>query len=154
MKPAAFIAMLLPAAAVCELNTGIPAAFTVAQGALESAWGESQLAVSARNLFGVKADNAWHGETVAIQTAEFIGGKRVFVPARWRKYPDWQSCIDDHAKFLLSNPRYKHAFEHCADVETFAREIQKAGYATDPDYADKIIRVIKSHAKELNDRGA
>lgn len=154
MKPSDFIVKILPAAIACEQRTGIPTAFTVAQGALESAWGESQLTTTACNLFGVKADKAWHGETVVMHTAEFIKGTRVFVPARWRKYPNWQSCIDDHAKFLLTNPRYKSAFDHRADAEAFAREIQRAGYATDPTYADKIIRVIKSHVKELNPRGA
>lgn len=146
MTPADFIAAISPAARASMTKSHIPASLVIAQGALESSWGRSALAVDAFNLFGVKADPSWKGETVQMPTREFTNGHWVTVPAKWRKYPDWLACIDDHAAFLRYNPRYHPAFEHCGDVEAFTRAIAKAGYATDPTYADKIISIIHGHS--------
>jgi len=145
MKPVDFIATFAPAAVASSKTTGISAAFVVAQGALESTWGASALAVKARNLFGVKASAAWHGDTFEMETGEYIGGEHVMVPAMWRKYPTWQACFDDHAQFFLVNPRYAAAIAVRDDAEAFAHAIQAAGYATDPNYASKIIAVIHAH---------
>ncbi|WP_229207717.1 MULTISPECIES: glycoside hydrolase family 73 protein [unclassified Duganella] len=142
MTPVEFIAAVGPAARASMATTRIPASFTVAQAALESSWGKSQLAVQARNLFGVKASAGWAGDILTMDTREFIKGRWVVVPARWRKYPDWLACIDDHAQFLLKNPRYKPAFA-CHEAESFVRAVAAAGYATDPQYANKIIAVIR-----------
>ena len=144
MKPDEFIAAISPAAKASAATTKIPASFTVAEAALESGWGSSQLAQEGKNLFGVKADRAWTGQTLTMRTREFIHGQWVLVPAQWRKYADWLGCLEDHAAFLLDNPRYKAAFEH-ADGEGFAHVVAAAGYATDPDYANKVCSVITSH---------
>jgi flagellar protein FlgJ len=145
MKPADFIAAIAPAARASMGKSHIPASLVIAQGALESSWGRSALAVDALNLFGVKADPSWKGDTIQMPTREFTNGRWVTVAAKWRKYPDWLACIDDHAAFLLYNQRYHPAFEHCDDAEAFTRAIAKAGYATDPTYADKIISIIRGH---------
>ncbi|HCN89497.1 MAG TPA: mannosyl-glycoprotein endo-beta-N-acetylglucosamidase [Oxalobacteraceae bacterium] len=145
MKPADFIATFAPAAVASSKATGIPAAFVVAQGALESAWGSSALTTQARNLFGVKADASWHGDTFSMETGEYVAGKHVMVPAKWRKYPTWIACLDDHARFFLDNPRYAGALAVRHDSEAFAHAVQAAGYATDPAYAEKIIAVIRGH---------
>lgn len=144
MKPDDFIAAIAPAAKASAAKTRIPASFTVAEAALESGWGSSQLAAQGFNLFGVKADRAWAGQILIMRTREFIHGQWVLVPALWRKYTDWLGCLEDHAAFLLGNPRYQPAFDH-ADGESFARAVAAAGYATDPDYARKICSVIDSH---------
>lgn len=144
MKPDDFIMAIGPAAELSATKTKIPASFTVAEAALESGWGTSQLAAQGFNLFGVKADKAWKGDTLTMRTREFIKGQWVIVPALWRKYANWLGCIEDHATFLLTNPRYKPAFDH-ADGPGFAKAVAAAGYATDPDYADKIISVIRTH---------
>lgn len=144
MKPAAFIALVAPAAQVSAAASGVPASFTVAQAALESGWGESQLAREARNLFGIKADKGWQGEVWTRNTREYLRGAWVMVPARWRKYADWQGSMDDHAAFLRGNRRYKLCFAH-QDGEAFARAVAAAGYATDPDYADKLVAVMRRH---------
>jgi flagellum-specific peptidoglycan hydrolase FlgJ len=73
-----------------------------------------------------------------------LHGAWTMVPARWRKYADWQGCMDDHAAFLHSNRRYFAAF-NAHDAEAFTRAIADAGYATDPQYAGKIISIIRSH---------
>ncbi|BDD93551.1 hypothetical protein PanNE5_29910 [Pandoraea sp. NE5] len=142
MSPEDFISAIAPAAQACMRRTKIPTSFTIAQGALESSWGASKLATTAFNLFGVKADRAWKGPTVIMPTIEVIAGKRITVSAQWRRYSGWQACIDDHAAFLLTNPRYKAAFAY-ADGPSFARAIAAAGYATDPQYAEKLIAVIR-----------
>jgi len=144
VTPADFIAAIGPAARASMSKTKIPASFTIAEAALESGWGKSQLAAQAFNLFGVKADSSWTGAVLAMPTREFLRGQWVMVPARWRKYSGWQGCLDDHAAFLLTNKRYKAAFAF-ASGEPFARAVAAAGYATDPQYAQKIISVIRSH---------
>ena len=144
MKPADFIAMISPAAVASMLRTRVPASFTVAQSALESAWGSSGLVEHGRNLFGVKADASWHGDTVTMSTHEIVKGAPTYVMATWRSYPDWQACLDDHARFLTDNPRYKAAFA-CPDGESFTQAVAAAGYATDPLYAKKIIDIMRTH---------
>lgn len=144
MTPEDFIREIAPAAQESAKKTQIPASFTVAEAALESAWGASMLAKSGFNLFGVKADKSWHGDTLTMNTREYLKGKWVMVPALWRKYPDWLGSIEDHAQFLLTNPRYKPAF-NWKRGEDFAYAVAHAGYATDPDYATKIVSIIRHH---------
>jgi flagellar rod assembly protein/muramidase FlgJ len=144
MKPQDFITGLTPAAIECEKAAGIPHAFTLAQGALESAWGGSVLATKGFNLFGVKADASWHGATLVLPTKEHLSGKDVTVVAKWRKYANWDECILDHAKFFHANPRYAQALKTTDPIE-FARRVAAAGYATDPKYADKLIAIMKSN---------
>lgn len=144
MTPSAFIAAISPAAKACMLKTGIPASFTIAQAALESSWGHSLLANSGFNLFGVKADPSWTGARLAMNTGEFIGGKRAIVPAEWRVYTSWQECIDDHVKFFKENKRYSKCFDEKTG-EGWARAVAAAGFATDPAYASKLIAVIRSN---------
>jgi hypothetical protein len=138
-----FLTQLTPAALECEKLSGIPHAFTLAQGALESAWGSSVLATKGFNLFGVKADASWHGETLVLPTKEHLSGKDVTVMAKWRKYANWGECMLDHAKFFHTNPRYKHALETTDPIE-FAKRAAAAGYATDPKYAQLLITIINS----------
>lgn len=145
MTPENFIAAIAPAAVASARLTGISAAFVIAQGALESGWDKSGLALSAMNLFGVKADKAWTGATVSIETGEFLNGEFVKVPAVWRKYPSWQACLDDHAAFFQINPRYAAALKVRGDALAFAAAIVKCGYCTDPDYLAKIAGIIHAH---------
>lgn len=145
MTPDQFIAAIAPAAKTSMSRTGIPASFTIAEAALESGWGKSRLAIDGHNLFGVKADASWHGDVLTMNTRECIKGQWVMVQARWRKYADWLACIDDHAAFLLTNARYREAFT-CRNVTAFTQAVAAAGYATDPDYAGKILAVIRAHA--------
>jgi flagellum-specific peptidoglycan hydrolase FlgJ len=144
MTPQDFINAIAPAARALAASSKIPASFTVAQAANETGWGASELAQKYHNLFGVKADASWHGPTVFLPTKECINGKDVVVSAPWRVYPDWLSSLQDRTKFLLTNPRYKPAFA-CTDGRDFAVAVQKAGYATDPNYAQKIIAIIHDH---------
>ena len=144
MDAQAFIALIGPAAQASARKTGVPASFTVAQAALESGWGESLLARQGKNLFGVKADPSWHGEVLTFNTREFMRGGWLMVPAHWRKYADWQACIDDHAAFLRQNRRYAACFA-CTTGAAFAQGVAQAGYATDPEYAEKLVSIIEQY---------
>ena len=153
MDARAFIALIGPAAQASAKVTGVPASFTVAQAALESGWVESLLARQGKNPFGVKADPSWRGEVLTFTTREFLRGAWVTVPAYWRKYADWQACIDDHAAFLRQNRRYARCFA-CTAGAAFARAVALAGYATDPEYGDKIVSIIDQHRLDRLDGGA
>lgn len=144
MTPQDFIAAVSPAACASATQTNIPASFVVADAALESGWGDSELTQQAMNLFGVKADPSWIGPTFAIPTREYLNGSWTMVNAMFRKYSDWLGSISDHAAFLMNNPRYAPAFAW-TDGISFAQAVAAAGYATDPQYAQKLASIIRSH---------
>jgi flagellum-specific peptidoglycan hydrolase FlgJ len=139
-----FYNRLVAAAVAAMKQTGIPASVTIAQGMLESAKGTSKLATEANNFFGIKAQDGdgWKGPTITISTWEYIGGHNITVDAQFRKYPDMEASVLDHARFLL-HPRYSKAFAVRDDYQAFCHEIAKAGYATDPEYPQKLINLIE-----------
>lgn len=153
MNPSEFIMRLTPSAVESQRNSGVPASITIAQAALESGWGESGLTKAGNNLFGIKADSRWLGETLTLNTREFIKGQWVVVPAKWRKYASWQASIDDHAAFLKQNSRYKPCFL-CTTAQAFAHALAQAGYATDPNYANKLIALMDRHRLQSLDGAA
>ena len=141
MTPEQFIAEISPAAKKSSISFKIPASFTVAQAALESAWGNK---CPGHNLFGIKADNSWTGPVITFHTHEYINGEMVPKLQTFRSYSDWQGSLDDHSKFLRDNPRYAKAFNF-TNGDDFARAIAEAGYANDPHYADKLVSIIDVH---------
>jgi flagellum-specific peptidoglycan hydrolase FlgJ len=146
MKPDEFIAQIAPGAQECMRVTKIPASVTIAQAALESGWGRK---APGNNLFGIKADKSWTGPVVEFDTHEVIKGKSVPIVAKFRAYANWADCLVDRGKFLLTNKRYAPAFLHSDNAEQFTLAIAAAGYATDPNYAAKVIATIR--ARKLAD---
>lgn len=144
MTPKDFIAAIGPAAQASMRASKIPASFTIAQAALESGWGTSKTAINAKNLFNIKADPSWKGPTWSMASEEHLNGKDVVVPALWRMYPNWQACFDDRSKFFATNNRYKNCYK-AVGGEAWARAVAAAGFATDPNYAAKLIAVIRTH---------
>jgi flagellar protein FlgJ len=144
MQPNDFIAAVAPCAQQCMAQSKVPASVTLAQAILESGWGSSGLAVNGMNLFGIKAIGGWTGPTVSMPTREVINGQSVMVQAAFRKYMSWLGSIEDHAAFLTGNPRYKAAFA-TTNGEDFAHAIAAAGYATDPNYANSLITLMRQH---------
>lgn len=142
-----FLAALLPLAISAERTSEIPAEVIVGQAVMESNWGNSGLTLKANNLFGIKAGGNWGGPSLAMVGHEYVHGRLVSVPIEWRKYPSWEASVLDHTKFLQKD-RYKAAFKYKNDFPMFLIEIQKAGYATDPHYADGILKVLHSGAPE------
>src|ERR1700710_2940496 len=106
MSPNDFISMMLKSAQSVQVKTNIPASFTIAQSAIESAWNASFLARKAFNLFGIKANTAWHGQTINMPTYEYLNGKRILIQVDFRKYSNLEAGLQDHADFLINNPRY------------------------------------------------
>jgi flagellar protein FlgJ len=139
MPPSAFLGMLAQAAQDCQRKTGIPASITLAQAALESSWGARAIG---NNLFGIKADKSWTGRTVSFATTEHLAGKNVSLTDKFRAYDSWLASMVDHAQFLLKNPRYAACFKETTG-EGWARAVAKAGYGTDPDYAKKLLEIMR-----------
>lgn len=129
--------------------TGIPAKFMLAQAALETGWGKKEIrsrdGVSAHNLFGIKAGSNWKGKVVEATTLEYIHGKMQRRVEKFRAYDNYADSFRDYANLLRSNPRYEKVLASAQDVHGFASGLQRAGYATDPDYAKKLSQIIRQN---------
>jgi len=138
------------AAKEAQASTGIPASFMIAQAAHESGWGKREImnkdGSSSHNIFGIKATPGWTGKTTEVQTTEYIDGRLQKVTAKFRAYDSYADAFKDYARLLSSNDRYKDVVAKAGkgNAETFAQGLQKAGYATDPDYAVKLAKTINT----------
>lgn len=145
VRPEGFVSALLPAVRARAAEHGVPVEGVLAQAALETGWGRHvpRLADgrSSNNFFGIKADAGWKGERVAHETLEFVDGAMVKKREWFRAYPDADAAVEDYFRFL-GKSRYE-AVRGSSSVDEFARGLQEAGYATDPDYADKLRDVAK-----------
>jgi peptidoglycan hydrolase FlgJ len=141
-----FVQQLWAPAQAAEKSTGIPALFVIGQAALETGWGKHQIKDSkgnlSFNLFGIKAGASWQGAKVSATTAEYLDGKRVKVVESFRAYSSYSESVQDWAKLMGSNPRYSQVLKTGGSAAEFAQGLQRAGYATDPAYADKLHRTI------------
>lgn len=146
--PADFVRELWPHAERAGRELGVDPRAIVAQAALETGWGSRQIrdeaGRSANNLFGIKADGRWEGRRVGVNTLEYEGGLPVPVRAQFRAYDSLAEGVADYVRFLKDNPRYRAALEAGSDAGAYAGELQAAGYATDPRYADKIRSILAS----------
>ncbi|MEK6736951.1 MAG: flagellar assembly peptidoglycan hydrolase FlgJ [Pseudomonadota bacterium] len=144
-----FINTLLPHAKLASQSTGIPPHFMLAQAALESGWGKHEIRYADKspsfNLFGIKAGENWKGNSIEVVTTEYINGVPQKMIEKFRAYNSYAEGFHDYAKLLLNNPRYAEVL-NAQDAKTFATGLQRAGYATDPAYADKLIRILNSTA--------
>lgn len=132
---------------------GVDPQVLVAIAALETGWGNHVPhgeSGSSNNYFGIKADSRWDGNQVGSKTLEFEQGTFKQIEQSFRVYETLKESFNDYAEFLLSNDRYSHALEFAHDTKRFLQEIQNAGYATDPDYADKILNVLTNSAFSLS----
>ena len=128
---------------------GILPSITAAQAILESGWGSSELAKAPNNnLFGIKDSEDWHGEIVTVPTQEYLNGDYITVNATFRKYASWNDSVVDHAKFFTSTEWRKDNYRKVVnetDYRIAAQELKNAGYATDPSYPGKLIRLIEAY---------
>jgi flagellar protein FlgJ len=142
---AEFVNRLLPAAIEAGRATGIPAHFMVAQAALETGWGKSEPrradGSSSFNVFGIKAGKSWHGPVTEGTTTEYVGGVAQKQVERFRVYGSYAEAFRDYSSLLSANPRYAGVLG-TQDAGSFARGLQRAGFATDPKYAAKLERII------------
>lgn len=147
-EPDEFIQALWPEASAAAERLGLPAEALVAQAALETGWGKHVMRSgrdgSSHNLFGIKADSRWNGERVNVSTLEYRDGVALKTRAAFRAYESFADSFADYVRFVGDNPRYAAAVAVSDDPKAYFRELQQAGYATDPAYADKIARILDS----------
>ena len=136
------------AAARVAADSGIPADFMLAQAAHETGWGRREIrgrdGTNSYNLFGIKAGAGWTGPTVTVTTTEVIDGRPRKVQGRFRAYTSYEESFRDYARLIGSSPRYAGVMRATDHAGAFASGLQRAGYATDPDYANKLKRVIQT----------
>ncbi|SFE20851.1 flagellar assembly peptidoglycan hydrolase FlgJ [Paracidovorax konjaci] len=129
-------------------DSGIPASFMLGQAGHETGWGKSEIRAkdgsNSFNLFGIKAGKGWTGKVAEITTTEYINGTPRKVTAKFRAYDSYEDSFKDYARLINDNPRYEKAREKTHSAVAYAAELQKAGYATDPEYANKLSRAIHS----------
>lgn len=144
--PQAFVDHMAPYATKAARALGTDPAMLIAQAALETGWGKKVIknaAGTSNNLFNIKADPRWQGEKMATRTLEYHNGVAVQEHAAFRSYGSYQDSFQDFVAFLQQNPRYSTALKHSDTPNQFIREIHKAGYATDPNYSNKVLSVMK-----------
>jgi flagellar protein FlgJ len=145
---AEFVQQHSGAAQAAERQTGIPAAFMVAQAAHESGWGRREIrnadGSSSHNLFGIKAGANWKGPVAEVTTTEYVNGQAKKVTAKFRAYGSHAESFADYARMISTSPRYTGVMANSSSAAGFAQNLQRAGYATDPAYADKLARTINT----------
>lgn len=145
---ATFVSQHNAAAQQVARESGIPAAFMLGQAAHETGWGRSQIKAAdgsnSFNLFGIKAGAGWNGKVAEITTTEYIGGQPRKVVAKFRAYDSYADSFRDYARLIGNNPRYAKVMDNLHSPQSFAANLQQAGYATDPQYASKLSRVINT----------
>jgi len=136
------------AAKAAEAASGIPSGHILGQAALESGWGRHEIKMkdgsSSHNLFGIKATSNWTGKVAEVTTTEYIGGVARKVTAKFRAYDSYEEAFKDHARLLTQSPRYSQTVAKAETAQGYAQGLQKAGYATDPAYANKLTQVINT----------
>lgn len=123
-------------------TTGVPASLSMAQLILESGNMESEVSKKCHNLFGIKG--SYKGQFIVLNSKEFENGKEVEKSCTFRKYPSYADSVLDHAQMLSRMSRYSNIIG-CTDYATACRNIQSDGYATDPNYSSKLIRIIEQY---------
>ena len=143
-----FVALHTESARKAEAETGIPATFMVAQAAHETGWGKKAIRMAdgsnSFNLFGIKAGADWKGPVARVTTTEYVNGQPRKVVQAFRAYSSHEESFADYARLMKDSPRYREVVAQAADAKRFAQGLQRAGYATDPAYADKLGRVINT----------
>ncbi len=141
-----FISRLLSPAIDVSRRTGIPHQLILAQAALESGWGNREIRQQngqpSYNLFGIKATPDWQGKTTEITTTEYINGKAQKVKAAFRVYASYTEALHDYSSLLARHSRYQPVMQ-AKTPEQAAQALQKGGYATDPNYAKKLIDIMQ-----------
>ncbi|MDP3254059.1 MAG: flagellar assembly peptidoglycan hydrolase FlgJ [Hydrogenophaga sp.] len=147
-RQAGFVEEHSAAAAEVARESGIPASFMIGQAGHETGWGRSEIrhadGAPSHNLFGIKATGNWKGKVAEITTTEYIDGEARKVTAKFRAYDSYADSFRDYAQLISQSPRYGQVMEQLGSVQGFASGLQKAGYATDPQYAAKLSRAINT----------
>ncbi|MCW5628767.1 MAG: flagellar assembly peptidoglycan hydrolase FlgJ [Rhodoferax sp.] len=143
-----FVQRHAQAAARVEQSSGIPAAFMLGQAGHETGWGRSEIRMAdgspSHNLFGIKATGGWSGKVAEITTTEYVNGVAQKVVTKFRAYDSYEDSLRDYARLITESPRYAQVSQQTDSVQAWTTGLQRAGYATDPDYASKLSRAINT----------
>lgn len=146
--PKAFVEQIQAQAQRAAEALGVSPQALVAQAALETGWGQHVIHTregqNSHNLFNIKADSRWDGARINVSTIEYRDGMPRVEQANFRQYDSYEESFSDYVNFLQDNPRYRDALMSGADAERYVEELQAAGYATDPAYADKLKTLMRS----------
>jgi flagellar protein FlgJ len=154
--PAQFVTALLPEANAAANALGVEPRLLLAQAALETGWGRAvpqRGDASGHNLFGIKAGESWSGAAAEHWTLEHAAGVTAPQRERFRAYGSAAESFADYVDLIATSRRYAGALEHAANPEAYARAVTKAGYATDPQYADKWLAIYHGDRLEQALRG-
>jgi flagellar protein FlgJ len=144
-----FVSQLHPYAEQAAKELGVEPKVILAQAALETGWGRSVIkngnGSSSFNLFNIKADKVWQGKLAKVTTLEFDQGVAKKVNAGFRSYDSFEESFRDYVSLIKSNPRYGDALKKAGNAQQYMQELQQAGYATDPKYADKVMSIYQGN---------
>jgi flagellar protein FlgJ len=153
-SPNYFVSDLWPHAQKAANAIGISVQALVSQSALETGWGKHSMRFpdgqQAFNLFGIKAGSQWDGPTLIKPTLEFREGVMQTEMAHFRTYGSISDALDDYVEFIQTSPRYQNALDHQGNDTHYLKELQQGGYATDPQYADKIINIMQGQTLSVS----
>jgi flagellar protein FlgJ len=143
----AFVEKMRPYAEAAAKAVGVPADLLLAQAGLETGWGRSQPKAAdgsaSHNLFGIKAGRSWNGAVSVASTTEYVAGALVRTVDKFRSYGSYTEAFQDFGRLLTSSGRYATAVAGSGDPVAYAKGLQRGGYASDPQYAHKLLRAIK-----------
>ncbi|WP_299183741.1 flagellar assembly peptidoglycan hydrolase FlgJ [uncultured Neptuniibacter sp.] len=146
-SPEEFVEKLMPLAQKVAGELGVDPRVLLAQSALETGWGKFMVRSvdggNSNNLFNIKADSRWNGESAQVSTLEFREGIAQREKAHFRSYNSYEESFRDYVDFLKNSPRYRMALESAGDPYDYVKQLQDAGYATDPEYAEKIKNIFE-----------
>ncbi len=146
-----FISQLLPTAEKVSKSLGVDPRLLLAQAALETGWGQyimhDQSGTPSFNLFGIKGGNDWQGQSLKADTLEVEQGTFVKRQEKFRMYQSFEQSFQDYVNFVKSSPRYQQAVEAVESATDYIKKLQESGYATDPNYAEKIINIYENGIK-------
>lgn len=141
-----FVNRMLPFARQAGQASGVPPQLMLGQAALESGWGKRKIRMAdgsnSFNLFGIKANAGWNGKVAEVMTTEYKNGVAYKQVEKFRAYSSYAEAFQDYAGLISNNPRYADVLQQGSDMAGMAQAIQKAGYATDPKYADKLVSIM------------
>lgn len=151
-SPLEFVRQLLPAARKTAQTLGLDPMALIAQAALETGWGQRMIKTAqgdnSFNLFGIKANHGWKGDTAVVDTLEYRQGVAKKEQAKFRAYASPEHSLQDYVNFISKSARYQDAVSSASDPQAYFEQLQAAGYATDPSYAKKIMAVYQNPAFE------
>jgi len=149
-SPKEYIEFMRPLAEKFAPELGVDADVLIAQSALETGWGKKiisdEAGESSHNLFGIKARKDWHGPSARVNTLEFIDGTMKKTRDTFRMYDSFADSFKDYAALITSNPGYSDAITKSRNSNEYIKALQMAGYATDPEYANKVIDIMDRHS--------